>query len=273
MAGAAESSVEFASRGAVLRGVLHLPASGAPAGGLVFVHPFAEEKKSAHRPFVEMARAACAAGLGVLRFDFRGCGDSDGAFEEATLEDWRADLRAALALAREKIGSERVGLLGLRLGASLAAELAEEEITLACLVLWEPIVDGERYLSLTMRRSALRKKLTAHEGGGAEEVPEAEDEALVDFDGYLVLPAVQAQIAAVNLLVEPRGYPGPVLIVNLSPRPKVAAPLEELASEYVQGEAVTVRQEPIWSTVGLVDPAPTISQTMGWLKRTLRLGG
>jgi len=267
----AESSVEFPSSGTLLRGVVHWPA-GDPVAGLVFVHAFAEEKKCAHRPFVEMARAACGAGVAVLRFDFRGCGDSEGQFEDATLDGWRRDLRVALAFARANLGCERMGLLGLRLGAALAAELTEEEITLGCLVLWEPMVEGDRYLSLTMRRSALRRKLTVHEGGGAEGVEEGVDEGgLVDFDGYLVLPAMQEEIAGVSLLAEPKAYPGPTLILNLSPRPKVAASLEELASLYVQGEAVAVRQEPMWSMVGLVDPTPTISATMTWLRRVFGL--
>jgi len=267
----AESSVEFPSSGALLRGVVHRPA-GEPVAGLVFVHAFAEEKKCAHRPFVEMARAACEAGVAVLRFDFRGCGDSEGEFEDATLDDWRRDLRAALAFAPANLGGERMGLLGLRLGAALAAELAEAEITLACLALWEPVVEGDRYLSLTMRRSALRRKLTVHEGGSTEGLEETGNEAgVVDFDGYLVLPVMQEQIAAVNLLAEPKAYPGPTLILNLSPRPKIAAPLEELASLYVQGEAVAVRQEPIWSMVGLVDPTPAITATMAWLRGALGL--
>jgi uncharacterized protein len=270
MARGPETSVQFESGGATLRGVVHQPASQPPRAGLVFVHAFAEEKKSAHRPFVEMARAASEAGIAVLRFDLRGCGDSEGRFEDATLDDWRADLRVALRFARTNLETDRLGLLGLRLGAVLAAEVAEQELQLACLVLWEPIVDGQRYLSLTMRRSTLRKKLTVHEGGGTGGVAgSAADEGVVDFDGYLVLPAVQDQIAAVDLLAEPKAYPGPTLIANLSARPKVAGPMSELASSYVQGEALVVRQEPIWSTVGLVDPAPTITATMQWLERAL----
>ena len=123
-----------------------------------------------------------------------------------------------------------------------------------------------------MRRSTLRKRLTAHEGGADAGAPEPEPEAgMIDFDGYLVLPAVQEEIAALDLLSVPKAYPGPTLILNLSPRPKVAGPLEELASLYVSGEARVVRQEPIWSTVGLIDAAPTIAATMDWLRGALQL--
>ena len=263
--------MELESSGHMLRGVVHRPAQEPPAAGILFVHPFAEEKKCAHRVFVEMARAAAEAGCAVLRFDLRGCGDSDGLFEEADLNAWRTDLRRAFALAKETLGAPRMGLLGLRLGAALAAELAEEELELAFLLLWEPVPEGERYLSLSMRRSMMRKKLTEHEGGEALDEDDAEEMAEVDFDGYLVPAEMQEQIAAIDLLADSKAYPGPTLVLNLSGRSKVASALEKLASLYVSGEAQAVRQEPIWSTVGLVDAAPTISASLEWLRKALRL--
>jgi exosortase A-associated hydrolase 2 len=271
MTGPSEESVEFESGGLTLRGVVHRPAHDPPAVGIVFVHPFAEEKKSAHRTFVEMARAAADAGCAVLRFDFRGCGDSDGLFEEADLQAWRADLRRAFALAKETLGRPRMGLLGLRLGAALAAELAEEELELAFLLLWEPVADGERYLSLTMRRSMMRRKLTEHEGGEALAEEGQEEAGEVDFDGYLVPAEMQEQIAEIDLLAESKAYPGPTLVLNLSGRSKVAPAFEKLASVYVSGEVQAVRQEPIWSTVGLVVATPTIGASLEWLRKTLRL--
>ncbi len=269
MSAGVEVSVEFESNGHVLRGVVHQPAQD-PVAGLVFVHPFAEEKKCSHRVLVEAARAASDMGCAVLRFDLRGCGDSDGDFADATLDGWREDLRAALAYGRAELPCDKLGLLGLRLGGALAAELAETELDLVCPAVWEPVVDGARYLSLTMRRSMMRKKLTAHEGG--DEAPEEEDEpgeTEIDFDGYLVPAEVQAEISAIDLLAEPKAFPGPALVLNLSPRSKVAVPMEELASLYVSGEAQVVRQEPIWSTVGLVDPAATLSITSEWMRRAL----
>jgi len=266
-----ESSVQFDSDGHVLRGVLHRPASE-PKAGLVFVHPFAEEKKCSHRVMVEMARAAAAMGCAALRFDLRGCGDSDGEFPEVTLDDWRGDVRRAFAYARDELGCEAYALLGLRLGATLAVEVAEEELELACLALWEPVVDGTRYITHTMRRSMMRRKLTTHEGGGeATEAPDESDTGEVDFDGYLVMPEVREALSEIDLLSKAKAYPGPALILNLTPRQKAAAPMEELASTYVSGEVRIVRQEPIWSTVGLVDPAPTITATTEWLSQALRI--
>ena len=115
------------------------------------------------------------------------------------------------------------------MGAVLAAELAEEEIDLGCLALWEPVVSGERYLSLTMRRSMMRKMLTAHEGGGEGDGEEAtEDGAGIDFDGYLVPPELQADIRAIDLLAASKAYPGPTLSLKRCTRRSITSTADPL---------------------------------------------
>ena len=248
-----ERVVTFESDGIPLHGVLH-EAAGQPAvGALVFVHAFAEEKKCAHRPFVEAARAVAQSGRHALRFDLRGCGDSEGDFAEATTAQWRADVECALAW---------------------AAQIAETRSDLSCLVLWEPVVEGHRYVSLNLRRSELRKKLTAHEGGEvARATPVAAGEAPVprdapggtDFDGYLVTDRLRDEIAAVDL-TGPKAYAGPTLILNLTGRDRLSRQMQQFAATYPHATALAVRQEPIWATVGLVDPTPTVEATVSWLQ-------
>ena len=48
----------------------------------LLVLPFAEERKGALPVFVELARALAERQTASLLFDFSGCGDSDGAFEQ-----------------------------------------------------------------------------------------------------------------------------------------------------------------------------------------------
>jgi len=269
-----ERVVTFESDGIPLHGVLH-EAAGQPAvGALVFVHAFAEEKKCAHRPFVEAARAVAQSGRHALRFDLRGCGDSEGDFAEATTAQWRADVECALAWAAAELRGCPLGLLGLQLGAAWAAQIAETRSDLSCLVLWEPVVEGHRYVSLNLRRSELRKKLTAHEGGEvARATPVAAGEAPVpgdapggtDFDGYLVTDRLRDEIAAVDL-TGPKAYAGPTLILNLTGRDRLSRQMQQFAATYPHATALAVRQEPIWATVGLVDPTPTVEATVSWLQ-------
>lgn len=265
-----ERLLTFESGGQRLHGVLHLPesASGHP---LVFCHPFAEEKKCAHRTMVEAARACAEAGRPVLRFDLRGCGDSPGRFAQYDLDAWRADVEAAVACAREETGAGRVGLLGLRLGGTLAAEVAETRDDVACLVLWEPVVDGERYVRHNLRRSIIKAMMTSHEGGehdeGAAQRAHAVGEGTVDFDGYRVPEAMRAQLEAIDLLDGPRSFAGPTLVLNLTARDTVAEPLARLAELYAEGEAMAVQQEPVWQRIGVMDATPVVSTTVQWLQR------
>lgn len=264
-----EHIVGFESAGEELHGVVHVPAQHL-RGTLVFCHPFAEEKKCSHRTMVEAARAFAAEGWAVLRFDMRGCGDSPCRFGEVSLTAWLHDIHAALDAAERETATTDVGLLGLRLGATLAAEVAEERHEVACLVLWEPVIDGEGYVRQNLRRSVIKAMMTRYEGGedtkGAALEARALGEGTVDFDGYEVPEEMRAQIDAIDLTT-PRSYPGPVLVLNLGARETVDAPMQRLAGAYEQGTAAAVRQEPVWQRIGLMDATATIKRTLEWLQR------
>jgi len=121
-----EQVIEIPSQDASLHGVLHLPCQGQDRA-LVFCHPFAEEKKCAHRTFVEAARACAEVGWAVLRFDLRGCGDSPGSFAQYDLDDWCEDIANAADYVRQATGNEHVGLLGLRPGEDFEAASADSD--------------------------------------------------------------------------------------------------------------------------------------------------
>jgi pimeloyl-ACP methyl ester carboxylesterase len=126
----------------------HHPPPGAPARrwSVVLCNPFGQEYLRAHRSLRELAHRLAQAGFHVLRFDYYGCGDSAGESDEGSLAQWQADIEAAVDEVREAAGTPRVALVGLRLGATLAALVAERRADLDHLVLLDPIVDGAAYL-------------------------------------------------------------------------------------------------------------------------------
>ena len=147
-----------------LFGVYHAPAvrRAVPAGA-VLCYPFLQEYFRSHRAFLRLAGQLAAQGWHVLRFDYSGCGDSygDGPTDP---EAWGRDIRLALRELRERAEGVRMALIGLRLGASLAASVAPS-VQISELVLWDPVVNGPDYVndvlrmrhSVTMSSGFLRK--------------------------------------------------------------------------------------------------------------------
>jgi pimeloyl-ACP methyl ester carboxylesterase len=114
---------------------------------VVFCHPWGVEYLRAHRSMRQLATQLTRAGVHVLRFDYFGTGDSGGETSAGDLPGWRADILAAIEELRDTSGVERVGLLGLRLGATLAAgDAAEHKGDDDSLVLWDPVVSGVEYV-------------------------------------------------------------------------------------------------------------------------------
>ena len=140
-----ELQVSFAVEQETVFGVLHLPERN-PAPGLVMCHGFTGHKAEAHRLFVHAARDFAQHGLAVLRFDFRGSGDSSGDFREMTVSREIADAAAAFDFlaSRPETDSSPLAVLGLSLGGCVAACLAGRQPQVRALVLWAAVAHLSR---------------------------------------------------------------------------------------------------------------------------------
>jgi pimeloyl-ACP methyl ester carboxylesterase len=112
----------------------------------VLCYPWGMEYIYAHRTMRQLAAKLAAAGFHTLRFDYFGTGDSSGESEQADLVGSNSDVGAAMEALRDIAGTPRVVLIGLRVGANIAVEVASQhESEVEALVLWDPIVSGEEY--------------------------------------------------------------------------------------------------------------------------------
>jgi uncharacterized protein len=139
-AAAAPSEVPFVfdCGGDALVGIIHRPAGRADLGVLVVVGG-PQYRAGSHRQFVLIARALAAAGCAVMRFDYRGMGDSEGARRE--FEEVEADIARAVEVFRERCPDlERVVLWGLCDGAAAVALNAYKSPTVCGVVLLNPWV-------------------------------------------------------------------------------------------------------------------------------------
>jgi uncharacterized protein len=118
-----------------------------PVRAVLLCYPWGPEYQYAHRSMRHLAKLLSAAGMHALRFDYYGTGDSAGEASEAGLTDWIGDIETAIEELQDTTGETRVSLVGLRLGAMLAAQVAAQRPQqIERLVLWDPIIDGRAYL-------------------------------------------------------------------------------------------------------------------------------
>ena len=238
------------------------PTQGGGSIGMVLCDPFAEEKKSSQKTLAEMGRALAEAGIPALHFDYRGTGDSGGRFEQFNLEDWRQDIGAVVDWVRLRWSLGRVGMLGLRLGASLAAAEAAS-CRASTLVMWEPILEGERYARELGQRSKIKHMLTR--GPGAAAAPQEKPSGFLDLDGYLVSPSLMTQMADLRLEGVDR-FPRPALLVECNARGETTPTAQAALAGFPQGEVKALQLEPFWQRIGLTDTAPLIAATVAWLQ-------
>lgn len=173
----------------------------------VFAPPFAEEMNRARRMTALLGRRLAGLGIGLMVVDPIGTGDSDGDFADGGWRQWRDDLATAATWLRGQ-GVETVDLVGLRLGAALALDLARNAVhPIGRIVLWQPVTSGKvmfnQFLRIALAASmgesdrvtttALRQRLAAGE--------------TLEVAGYALTPGLAAEIEAVALetLAPPAG--------------------------------------------------------------------
>jgi len=129
-----------------LFGWYHTPL--APSGrAVVLCNPLGLEGTRAHWSYRHLAERLAGAGFDVLRFDWSGTGDSSGdGSEPEQAASWLADLGEAIDELKRRAGVSRVHLVGLRVGATLAAHVAAARDDIETTVLWMPALTGSTWV-------------------------------------------------------------------------------------------------------------------------------
>ncbi|MEQ1794012.1 MAG: alpha/beta hydrolase [Nitrospira sp.] len=237
-----------------LFGVLHEPAAAPSGWGWVFCHPFAEEKLWAQRVYVSFARMLAARGARVLRFDAMGNGDSQGEFSDSSVDTMLSDIGCAIKMLERSSGTAlSVGLLGLRFGATLAALAAEQYSTVGKLVLWEPIVDGGKYMQELLRvnlttQTAIYKEIRHNREALVRMM--REEGRTVNVDGYEIAYPCYEQASAVKLNEGGKRFAGPCLIVQMGRAGQpIRSEVKALQATYRSADIREVVEEPFWKEI------------------------
>ncbi len=224
---------------------------------MVLCHPWGQEYLRAHRAMRHLAVLLARASVHVLHFDYFGTGDSAGDMTEGDLRGWALDVETAIDELRDTTGAARVGLVGLRLGGTLAATVAaRRRDDVDSLVLWDPVVRGDEYVA---ELDALASPGTA--GGGAREVL-----------GFVLPETLSRELAAIDLSSAVPELPPRTLLLTTRALPSHGAlrqalgrhPAGPLPFEHLGGEPAWVEEKS--SGVGAL-PLPVLQRIAAWWSR------
>jgi exosortase A-associated hydrolase 1 len=203
---ATEDAVSFRVSDDRLIGVLHhAPQPGAQGVLLIVGGP--QYRVGSHRQFVLLARQLAAAGMPVLRFDYRGMGDSEG--PTVGFEGAEADIAGALDEFFRRVPALReVALWGLCDAASAALMYAFRDPRVTRLVLLNPWVRQPQSEARTHLRHYYLRRL---------------------FDGDMLKKVVSGRV---NVLKSAREF-AQTLLASVAARPKAAMPARGGRSSFV----------------------------------------
>jgi len=179
-----EDAGYFKVPGAHLYTVLHWVPD--PIARVLLIGPFASERHFSYYPWVRWARYLAARRIEVLRYDYRGVGESTGIFEEMTFANWSEDVELlATWFASRSLGVPLL-LHGLEVGAVLAGKSFQAGLGDA-LLLWSPPDNANQALRSSLLRWAGLEQLfesAENRKTAADYIRHLENDISIEVAGY-----------------------------------------------------------------------------------------
>ncbi len=264
----------FQHDGTRLFAVLHQARGPGADVGVVFCHPYGEEKQLVDRVFVRFGRQLAAAGFPVVRFDCRGYGESQGELADSTLETQIVETLAATALLRTRMAVRSVVLLGLRLGATVAALAAERAPDVSGAILWSPIVSGRLYARELLRQKLAGQLALQERSATREQIVESlKADGRIEFEGgYLTLGMFES-ISGIDLARTVTGRGKQILVNTIEHRSRNYGPYEALVNAYRaagdNADLVVAEAREYWDVRSMFDgvfPDHLYAATLEWMR-------
>ena len=248
-----EHPLFFENKGMLIFATHHDPAPGATPSkwGIVFCPAYTEEAGTSQKVCVDFARLLAEHGHHVLRFDYRGTGDSEGDFSDSSLATHESDIRCAIETLRRR-ADVHICLLGLRLGATLAAKVAATANVVEALILLEPLIDLRSYIKNFFRRQVIQDNLVAGRKvtSWRNLFSRLESGQTVDIMAFPISTRSYETFMNFSVPDAVAGYSGPILIIGVGRAARVQKNLERFAALYQENESTVnvlgIEGRPFW---------------------------
>ena len=211
---AKEEVVSFEVGGKKVVGTLNTPDGVKSPPVVLLLHGFTGKRDELGVPsldnegiFHHAAKAWADKGLASLRIDFMGSGDSEGSYEDTTLQIQIADALGALDFLSQRpdVDFKKVSIVGWSMGGAVAASTAgRSKYPLSSVSLWAPANNMASALALLISSDYLKQGLATGDKPAEGKLPWG---ATVKLKG----PFFQS-IFEVDPVAEIRAYHGPLLV-------------------------------------------------------------
>jgi hypothetical protein len=158
----------------------------APVARVLLVGAFASERHFSYPPWVRWARYLAARGIEVLRYDYRGVGESTGVFEEMSFDNWSEDVQLLANWFGGRSPDVPMMLHGLEIGGILAGRCFHDG-TGDALLLWSPPANANQALRSSLLHWAGLGQLNAspeNRKTASEFIQQLEQGSLIEVQGY-----------------------------------------------------------------------------------------
>lgn len=179
-----------------LYGVHHSPSASLYRQEAVLIcNPIGQEYFRSHAVLRNLAQSLSSQGYHVLRFDYRGTGDSSGEMCDFSIEHWLDDIQMATSELRAVSGVDNISAVGLRIGGTLSL-LSSTRCNFHRLILWDAVVDSGKYLDDLKK---INSQLICNNLWF--KYPRKESDLLInEYAGFLYSEAYIKSLGALNLM-------------------------------------------------------------------------
>lgn len=159
-----------------------------------------------------IAEALAAKGIGSLRIDMPGCGESTESFQLNCLSNMKDDVRTAIAWAQENVKPTALGLFGYSMGGRIALELLAEGDSFDAVAMLAPAADNACLAGMFGTEEEPNKLYDEAKEKGfivyTTQYGQVQELSQAWYDDLLVYPDSEALIAAAA-----ENFKGPSLVI------------------------------------------------------------
>jgi alpha/beta superfamily hydrolase len=110
---------------------------------MILCPPLFDEYRRTYKALSDLATACASNGVHVIRIDYSGTGEAQGMLSDVLDQEWVDDIYQAIEEGINLTGAESAILVGVRFGATLAAQVNHRAVSRY--VFWDPVENGSTY--------------------------------------------------------------------------------------------------------------------------------